>query len=64
MLLDEDFNSKLSDFGLARHGPQEGYSYVSTAVRRCSHLLLSSHSLVDLELICNDVQRTKVISVT
>jgi serine/threonine protein kinase len=33
ILLDENWNAKLSDFGLARHGPQEGLSHVSTAVR-------------------------------
>ncbi|KAF5727381.1 receptor-like protein kinase [Tripterygium wilfordii] len=32
ILLDEDFNSKLSDFGLARLGPPEGLGYVSTTV--------------------------------
>ncbi|KAK8581555.1 hypothetical protein V6N13_144574 [Hibiscus sabdariffa] len=32
ILLDEDFNAKLSDFGLARQGPSEGFGHVSTAV--------------------------------
>ncbi|KAL9238773.1 hypothetical protein vseg_013151 [Gypsophila vaccaria] len=32
VLLDEDFNAKLSDFGLARLGPAEGYTHVSTSV--------------------------------
>ncbi|XP_075635970.1 serine/threonine-protein kinase PCRK1 [Castanea sativa] len=32
ILLDEDFNAKLSDFGLARQGPPEGLSHVSTSV--------------------------------
>lgn len=32
VLLDEDFNAKLSDFGLARQGPSEGLSHVSTSV--------------------------------
>ncbi|XP_050370948.1 serine/threonine-protein kinase PCRK1 [Argentina anserina] len=32
VLLDEDFNAKLSDFGLARQGPLEGMTHVSTAV--------------------------------
>ncbi|KAM7257936.1 hypothetical protein ACFE04_013677 [Oxalis oulophora] len=32
ILLDEDFNAKLSDFGLARQGPLEGQSHVSTTV--------------------------------
>ncbi|XP_021828545.1 probable serine/threonine-protein kinase PBL19 isoform X1 [Prunus avium] len=32
ILLDEEFNAKLSDFGLARQGPPEGTSHVSTSV--------------------------------
>lgn len=32
ILLDEHWNAKLSDFGLAREGPAEGRSHVSTAV--------------------------------
>ncbi|KAF4362196.1 hypothetical protein G4B88_009476 [Cannabis sativa] len=32
ILLDEDFSAKLSDFGLARQGPPEGTSHVSTSV--------------------------------
>ncbi|XP_076897333.1 serine/threonine-protein kinase PCRK1-like [Bidens hawaiensis] len=32
ILLDDQWNSKLSDFGLARLGPQEGLTHVSTAV--------------------------------
>ncbi|XP_043712277.1 serine/threonine-protein kinase PCRK1-like isoform X2 [Telopea speciosissima] len=32
ILLDEDFNAKLSDFGLARLGPTEGLGHVSTSV--------------------------------
>lgn len=32
ILLDRDFNAKLSDFGLARQGPAEGLGHVSTAV--------------------------------
>lgn len=32
ILLDEDFNAKLSDFGLARQGPSEGLGHVSTSV--------------------------------
>ncbi|CAH9127887.1 unnamed protein product [Cuscuta epithymum] len=32
ILLDEQWNAKLSDFGLARLGPSEGRSHVSTAV--------------------------------
>ncbi|XVF20043.1 hypothetical protein REPUB_Repub11eG0164200 [Reevesia pubescens] len=32
ILLDDDFNAKLSDFGLARQGPAEGFGHVSTTV--------------------------------
>ncbi|KAL5716973.1 non-specific serine/threonine protein kinase [Ranunculus cassubicifolius] len=32
ILLDKDWNAKLSDFGLARQGPSEGLTHVSTAV--------------------------------
>ncbi|KZV54881.1 hypothetical protein F511_35956 [Dorcoceras hygrometricum] len=32
ILLDEDFNAKLSDFGLARQGPAAGLNHVSTSV--------------------------------
>ncbi|XVE85906.1 hypothetical protein DITRI_Ditri17bG0129100 [Diplodiscus trichospermus] len=32
VLLDADFNSKLSDFGLARHGPLDDQSHISTRI--------------------------------
>ncbi|KAG2241269.1 hypothetical protein Bca52824_096747 [Brassica carinata] len=32
ILLDSNFNAKLSDFGLAKHGPINGYSHVTTRV--------------------------------
>ena len=34
ILLDENWNAKLSDFGLARMGPSDGISHVSTAVSK------------------------------
>ena len=36
ILLDENWNAKLSDFGLARMGPSKGVTHVSTAVRKAS----------------------------
>ncbi|WZZ48836.1 hypothetical protein YC2023_048943 [Brassica napus] len=42
ILLDENWNAKLSDFGLARMGPSKGVTHVSTAVRKAS---LSSYSI-------------------
>ncbi|NP_001145785.1 Serine/threonine-protein kinase PCRK1 isoform 2 [Zea mays] len=40
ILLDENWNAKLSDFGLARHGPTEGLTHVSTAVCTITSRLL------------------------
>ncbi|KAK6926982.1 Protein kinase domain [Dillenia turbinata] len=37
ILLDEDFNAKLSDFGLARQGPSAGLGHVSTSA---SHICI------------------------
>lgn len=33
VLLDENFNAKLSDFGMAREGPADDRTHVTTAVR-------------------------------
>ncbi|XP_047330323.1 serine/threonine-protein kinase PCRK1-like [Impatiens glandulifera] len=33
ILLDENWNAKLSDFGLARLGPEEGFTHVTTGVK-------------------------------
>lgn len=40
ILLDEDFNAKLSDFGLARQGPAAGLGHVSTSVSPISIIFL------------------------
>lgn len=39
VLLDEDYNAKLSDFGLARQGPPEGVGHVSTSVSYLSFIV-------------------------
>ncbi|GMP22602.1 hypothetical protein CsSME_00000547 [Camellia sinensis var. sinensis] len=39
ILLDGQWNAKLSDFGLARLGPSDGVSHVSTAVCICNMIL-------------------------
>lgn len=39
ILLDEDYNAKLSDFGLARQGPPEGLGHVSTSVSCLSFIM-------------------------
>lgn len=46
ILLDRDFNAKLSDFGLARQGPAEGLGHVSTAVSPifCTVIVVWKHS--------------------
>lgn len=39
VLLDDDYNAKLSDFGLARQGPPEGLGHVSTSVSYISFVM-------------------------
>lgn len=46
ILLDEQWNAKLSDFGLARLGPSDGLSHVSTAVCLCIYLRIFSQILI------------------
>ncbi|CAH2042358.1 unnamed protein product [Thlaspi arvense] len=58
ILLDEQWNAKLSDFGLARLGPTEGLTHVSTAMtfklrylNLTSRATTSKHQAVDLAVV-------------
>ena len=44
ILLDENWNAKLSDFGMARQGPTEDLTHVSTAVRLHTYVFLDENS--------------------
>ncbi|KAK6142175.1 hypothetical protein DH2020_005230 [Rehmannia glutinosa] len=50
ILLDEDFNAKLSDFGLARQGPAAGSAHVSTSLWRGSHELITGRRVLERNL--------------
>lgn len=51
ILLDEDFNAKLSDFGLARQGPTAGFGHVSTSVSSILILFIwASLNFMDLNI--------------
>lgn len=42
VLLNDDFNPKLSDFGLAREGPEGDNTHVTTAVSNISRFSLTN----------------------
>jgi serine/threonine protein kinase len=44
ILLDENWDAKLSDFGMARQGPTEDLTHVSTAVRLHTAFFLDENS--------------------
>lgn len=51
ILLDEHWNAKLSDFGLARLGPSDGVSHVSTAVCSLIHQIILTYNTLESILI-------------
>jgi serine/threonine protein kinase len=50
ILLDENWNAKLSDFGLAMNGSQEGLSHVSTEVSTSTN----QRTIIYFTLMCFD----------
>ncbi|KAK2632541.1 hypothetical protein EUGRSUZ_L01424 [Eucalyptus grandis] len=64
ILLDADYNAKLSDFGLAKQGPASGNSYVTTRVIEMDGYAASEYSAVSKTEILSFFSSGNVGSVT